>query len=309
MNFIKFKGKKLLVQDIKRFSRIRYNARAYLAYLFERNIPNRLPQISLEAIKNGLDKIAHEVENFDAFYILDQSGEQIEDNISLDSAKITGKAQNRSNKAYFYRAVREKRCVLTDPYPSSLTGELCITASEPLYNEKGELIYVICIDISLQDVLKLISPGKVEIFFENFSRGFYGLICLALFSISAVLLIFGANSIIFSDFNAINISGLFESTIILTLALALFDLVKAIFDEEVLGKSAKDGAGASRTMVRFLCSIIIALAIEALMLVFKFAITSPNEVIFAVYLLGGVSLLIVALSVYLWANKEQKVIK
>lgn len=299
----------MLVQDIKRFSRIRYNARAYLAYLFERNIPNRLPQISLNAIKNGLDKIAHEVENFDAFYILAPNGEQIENNISLDNAKMIGKGQNRSNKAYFYRAVREKRCVLSDPYPSSLTGELCITASEPIYNEKGELTYVVCIDISLKDILKLISPGKIETIFENFSRGFYGLICLALFSITAILLIFGVKSIIFNDFSNISVSDMFESTIILTLALALFDLVKAIFDEEVLGKSAKDGAGTSRTMVRFLCSIIIALAIEALMLVFKFAITSPNEVIFAVYLLGGVSLLIVALSVYLWANKEQRLSK
>ena len=294
----------MLIQDIRRFARIRYNARAYLAYLFERNIPNRLPMINLDIIKSGLDKIAHEVENFDAFYILAPDGVQIENNISLDESRRIGAGENRSNKAYFYRAVKERRCVLSDPYPSSLTGELCVSASEPVYDEKGTLLYIVCVDISLNDILKLIPPGRLDFGFENFSRLVYALISLALFAITAVLFVLGIKSIIWAPFAALNVADMFESTIILTLALALFDLVKAIFDEEVLGKSAKENSGVSRTMVRFLSSIIIALAIEALMLVFKFAITSPEQIIYAVWLIGGVSLLLIALSVYLYMSKK-----
>lgn len=294
----------MLIQDIRRFARIRYNARAYLAYLFERNIPNRLPMINLDIIKSGLDKIAHEVENFDAFYILAPDGVQIENNISLDESRRIGAGENRSNKAYFYRAVKERRCVLSDPYPSSLTGELCVSASEPVYDEKGTLLYIVCVDISLNDILKLIPPGRLDFGFENFSRFVYALISLALFAITAVLFVLGIKSIILAPFGALNVADMFESTIILTLALALFDLVKAIFDEEVLGKSAKENSGVSRTMVRFLSSIIIALAIEALMLVFKFAITSPEQIIYAVWLISGVSLLLIALSVYLYMSKK-----
>ena len=294
----------MLIQDIRRFARIRYNARAYLAYLFERNIPNRLPMINLDIIKSGLDKIAHEVENFDAFYILAPDGVQIENNISLDESRRIGAGENRSNKAYFYRAVKERRCVLSDPYPSSLTGELCVSASEPVYDEKGTLLYIVCVDISLNDILKLIPPGRLDFGFENFSRLVYALILLALFAITVVLFVLGIKSIIWAPFGALNVADMFESTIILTLALALFDLVKAIFDEEVLGKSAKENSGVSRTMVRFLSSIIIALAIEALMLVFKFAITSPEQIIYAVWLIGGVSLLLIALSVYLKKKKK-----
>lgn len=294
----------MLIQDIRRFARIRYNARAYLAYLFERNIPNRLPMINLDIIKSGLDKIAHEVENFDAFYILAPDGVQIENNISLDESRRIGAGENRSNKAYFYRAVKERRCVLSDPYPSSLTGELCVSASEPVYDEKGTLLYIVCVDISLNDILKLIPPGRLDFGFENFSRLVYALISLALFAITAVLFVLGIKSIIWAPFAALNVADMFESTIILTLALALFDLVKAIFDEEVLGKSVKEDSGASRTMVRFLSSIIIALAIEALMLVFKFAITSPEQIIYAVWLISGVSLLLIALSVYLYMSKK-----
>ena len=294
----------MLIQDIRRFARIRYNARAYLAYLFERNIPNRLPMINLDIIKSGLDKIAHEVENFDAFYILAPDGVQIENNISLDESRRIGAGENRSNKAYFYRAVKERRCVLSDPYPSSLTGELCVSASEPVYDEKGTLLYIVCVDISLNDILNLIPPGRLDFGFENFSRLVYALISLALFAITAVLFVLGIKSIIWAPFGALNVADMFESTIILTLALALFDLVKAIFDEEVLGKSAKENSGVSRTMVRFLSSIIIALAIEALMLVFKFAITSPEQIIYAVWLISGVSLLLIALSVYLYMSKK-----
>ena len=294
----------MLIQDIRRFARIRYNARAYLAYLFERNIPNRLPMINLDIIKSGLDKIAHEVENFDAFYILAPDGVQIENNISLDESRRIGAGENRSNKAYFYRAVKERRCVLSDPYPSSLTGELCVSASEPVYDEKGTLLYIVCVDISLNDILKLIPPGRLDFGFENFSRLVYALISLALFAITAVLFVLGIKSIIWAPFGSLNVADMFESTIVLTLALALFDLVKAIFDEEVLGKSAKENSGVSRTMVRFLSSIIIALAIEALMLVFKFAITSPEQIVYAVWLISGVSLLLMALSVYLYMSKK-----
>ena len=85
----------------------------------------------------------------------------------------------------------------------------------------------------------------------------------------------------------------------MTLSLAIFDLVKAIFEEEVLGKEKKEGAGEGhQTMIRFLGSIIIALSIEALMLVFKFALTDPAQLVYAVYLITGVALLLVSLSIY-----------
>jgi hypothetical protein len=82
--------------------------------------------------------------------------------------------------------------------------------------------------------------------------------------------------------------------------LAIFDLVKTIFEEEVLGHSKKDKNGVHKTMVRFLGSIVIALAIESLMLVFKFAAQEQTEnIVYAVFLLGGVTLLLIGLSVYM----------
>ncbi len=294
----------MLIKEIQEFSDIRYKARAYLCYLFDRNIPNNLPGVNLSLVKDGFDKIAHEIEYFEAFYILDKNGVQIENNISLDSKKMIGKGDNRSNKAYYYRAVREKRCVLTDPYPSSLTNGLCVTASMPVYDDKDELKYIACMDISLVDILKLVHPSSVDGLFGKFSKLVYSIFSLALFIVAVVLFIHGIKGFVLKSFHDINISEVFESTIVLTLALAIFDLVKAIFEAEVLGRSNHDNNGGSKTMVRFIGSIIIALAIESLILVFKFAITNPSGVVYAIYLIGGVAMLMVALSLYLWVLKR-----
>ena len=97
---------------------------------------------------------------------------------------------------------------------------------------------------------------------------------------------------------------MFEATILLTLALAIFDLAKTLIEEEILGRS-KDSSisGPHKTMVRFLGSIIIALSIEALMLVFKFAITDPEKILYAMYIILGVSMLLITLAFYIKFTK------
>ena len=85
--------------------------------------------------------------------------------------------------------------------------------------------------------------------------------------------------------------------------MAIFDLAKTIIEEEVLGRSRKEKTGIQKTMVRFLGSIIIALAIEALMLVFKLAVGDLSQMVYVIYLICGVTLLLAGLSVYIFAVK------
>ncbi|MDR1976742.1 MAG: cache domain-containing protein [Campylobacteraceae bacterium] len=301
----------MTIRDIQRFSDIRYQARAYLCYLFTRNIKNGMPKPELEQILLQLDKIAHEVESFQALYILDAKGEQLSDNICADPKFAIGKGTNRSNKSYFYRAVKEGRCVLTDPYPSALTNDLCVTAGFPLYDDKKKLCYVVCIDISLEDILKIIKINRLDGVFGVFSKVVYTFFAIALLLVSSVVFFHGIEIFSLNGFNisAIKMEEMFKATILLTLSLAIFDLVKTIFEEEVLGRSKKsESGGIHKTMVRFLGSIVIALAIEALMLVFKFAAQGETEnIIYAVYLLGGVTFLLIGLSIYLYLVNKKKV--
>lgn len=296
----------MIVREIEQFSEIRVKARAYLCYLLQRYIPNYMPEPSLENIINALKILKKEIPQAEAFYILDKSGMQIIDAISNNPEYRRGKGINRSMRAYYYRAVKEKRCILTDPYPSLLTHELTVTASYPIYNENKQLVYIICIDIALNDALKIFHPTSIDSIFGNFSKVAYFLFTFALLMVAILLFFKGIMSVMVHGyhFQHLDIKEIFESTILITLSLAIFDLVKTLFEEEVLGHHKRRETGdIHKTMIRFLGSIVIALSIEALMLVFKFAIIGPEKIIYAVYLVGAVTLLLFGLSFYLKAIK------
>ncbi|PSM52331.1 general glycosylation pathway protein [Campylobacter blaseri] len=292
----------MVIKEIQEFIEVRHKIRAYLCYIFSRNIQNFLPQITEEQINSGFDNLEHEIVHYDAMYILDKNGLQVSNNRSGNKDFIVGDGIDRSTRAYYYQAVKERRCFLSDPYPSSLTGELCVTISLPLYNEKKELQYVACVDISLKEVSKIVNPSAFEGVFGKFTRLVYTFFAAALFVVAAVLFFMAIRSLFFVHFVEMDVSEMFEATILLTLALAIFDLVKAIAEGEILGTHSQSQG--SSTMVRFIASIIIALAIEALMLVFKFAIIEPEHIVYAVYLIIGVAVLMVSLSVYMYILKK-----
>jgi hypothetical protein len=182
------------------------------------------------------------------------------------------------------------------PVTMSVPKELLPIIDRPL------LQYVIAVDIPLEKLLHMVHPASGETAFGRFSRFSYSAFSVALFAVAVILFINGVKSFFTTDFNIwdIDIKEMFEATILLTLSLAIFDLVKAIFEEEVLGQYRRaEHNEIHKTMVRFLGSIIIALAIEALMLVFKFAIIDPEKLVYAVYLIGGVTMLLVGLAYYL----------
>jgi len=297
----------MVMREIKDFEEIRTRARAFLCFLLTRNIPNALPDISKEDIVQALEKIKQENTEIDALYILDKKGIQIIDAISNNVEYRKGKNSNKSLRASYYRAVKEKKCIMTDPYPSSKTKKIVVTASYPVYDDKENLKFIVCLDITLKNILQIAHPTSIDSNFGAFNKIIYSLFCFALLMVSSLLFFKGLMSISAYGFNIekLDIKEIFESTILITLSLAIFDLVKTIFEEEVLGKNKKgEDDDIHKTMIRFLGSIIIALSIEALMLVFKFAIINPDKIIYAVYLIVGVTFLLIGLAYYLKVIKR-----
>ncbi len=299
----------MVIKEIQEFAEIRTKARAYFCYLLSRNLPNKTNNISLDNIQSSIKKLKKNITRYEAIYVLNPKGEQITKNTSINlKFKDKGLGKNRLDRAYYYRAVREKRCVLTNPYPSLLGNTMVVTASYPIYNEKNELLYIVCIDISLEHILQMIHPSSVDSVFGKFTKVAYASFSLALLAIAVLLFAKSIQGFLGHglNINNIDIKEMFEATILLTLSLAIFDLVKAIFEEEVLGHHKKQAVDdIHKTMVRFLGSIIIALAIESLMLVFKFAMIDPSKLINAVYIIGALSMLLISLSVYLKSIKSK----
>lgn len=296
----------MVARDIQQFSEIRTRARAYFCYLFSKNLPNRLPEISVESVTSRLRKIMGDLPSSEGVYLLDDNGMQVSPTYLPDSRKLESAGEVRSTRAYYYRAMKEKRCTITDPYPSLITQELCVTASQPIFNEEGEVKYVACLDMSLNSVIKLTHPTAGASVFGKVSKVAYSLFSIALAMVALLLFVKGVESFLTYglDYKSLEIKTIFEATILLTLALAIFDLVKTIFEEEVMGIHRRSSSGANRTMIKFMGSIIIALSIEALMLVFKFAMIEPNMLIHAVELIVGVSLLTFTLAVYIKLTKH-----
>ena len=297
-------------RDIIRFSDTRTKARAYFCYLFSKNLPNKLPSVSIETVMNRMRKIQGDLKDSEGVYLLDEKGVQVSPTYLNDGNVLEdGQGSFRTQRAYYYRAMKERRCTITDPYPSLITNNLTVTVSQPIFDENGEIKFVACLDMSLDAVVRIGEPKSITNIATNISRITYSLFSVAL-GIVALLLFFKAIQAFFVnglDITTIESKDIFSATILLTLSLAIFDLVKTLFEEEVIGKTHSDKSYTiHKTMVRFLGSIIIALSIEALMLVFKFAMTDPNKILHAIYLIGGVALLIISLGLYIYLTTKNQ---
>jgi len=296
----------MVVMDIQHFAEGRTKARAYFCYLFSKNIPNRLPSITREMIMPRLLKIKSELENCDGVYLLDNRGVQVSPTFTRDKQIDDDIGRIRADRAYYYRAVREERCIITDPYPSLITGELTVTASAPIFDENGELKYVACVDVPLEEAIRIAHPTKMDHIFSEFFKFAYGAFAFALIGVALLLFFKGIQSFFVYEItpDKFKIKDMFEATILLTLSLAIFDLAKTLVEEEILGRHKEHNiSGPHKTMVRFLGSIIIALSIEALMLVFKFAIIDPDKLVDATYIIVGVGVLLISLAVYIKFTK------
>jgi len=290
------------IKEIEEYAQVRAKARAYLCYIIGRHISQTIINGDVSTVLAKLEPLNETITHAEAIYALDGKGIQITENISKDK-KLSGigKGEDRSDRAYYYRTLREHRCTLTEPYPSNISNTMVVTASFPIVDEKDNLISIICVDISLANILRMVHPSSIDSVSGKLSKVAYTAFSLALSGVSLLLFVKGVTAFLHFgvDFSAIDINEMFKATILLTLSLAIFDLVKAIFEEEVMCKEKKGATGEGlQTMIRFLGSIIIALSIEALMLVFKFALTDPAQLVYAVYLITGVALLLVSLSVY-----------
>jgi len=297
----------MVIKEIHEFSEIRTKARAYFCYLFNKNLPTELPDISQESVLNRLRKVMGDLSSCEGVYLLDDKGVQISDTYLPTGDRKDDKGSIRSMRAYYYRAIKEKRCTITDPYPSLLTRELTVTASHPILDEEGNVLYVACLDMPLRAVIKFAHPTATDSTFGRVSKFAYSVFSIALALVSLLLFVKGFEQFAKHglDYNSLDIKEIFEATILLTLSLAIFDLVKTLFEEEVMGRHHHNRGG-HRTMVKFLGSIIIALSIEALMLVFKFAISEPEKIIHAIVIIGAVSLLLFALAIYMKFTSSKK---
>lgn len=248
-------------------------------------------------------------------YLLDENGKQISMNVPgtyFKNHPITGEGADRSKRPYFIAAQKTDEPIVTEPYLSSLRSELCLSASTKIYNDNGTIKGHVVIDIDLGLTLSFLTGDSKRAYFEPYFKAMYSLIVVGLFTVALVLLYAAGVECLKvllallepKEHGAIP----FGAVIYLTLALAIFDLGKTTLEEEVLlYKDILRHSSTRRTITRFIAAIIIAVSIEALLMIFKSALGEGEHIIQAVWVILAAAVLLLSLGVYVYLGSKAEV--
>jgi uncharacterized membrane protein YqhA len=168
--------------------------------------------------------------------------------------------------------------------------------------------------VDLPVTLSCLIGDRKRRYFEPGFRSVYSAIVIGLFTVSLVLLYAAAQEFFAvlrqaatqQDYKLIP----FSVTNYLTLALTNFYLGKTTPEEEVLlYKDILKHNSTRRTITRFIAAIIIALSIEALLMIFKAALegSGGGRIVEAVWVVLAVAFLFVALGVYVYLGSRAEI--
>ncbi|WP_373071786.1 hypothetical protein [Sulfurimonas sp.] len=227
-------------------------------------------------------------------YAVDKDFKQISPVICKKENDSANVGNDKSH--YFHKMILDdENMYISNPYIHHRTGK----ASISVVYFKDDTYYVFDINlIYLLEELKLIDFNHTH---DRVKRTVYflGSSTLTLVAISLILYglyIFGQYIFLNNELDLLHDS--FKAIIAVTLGLAIFDLAKQIFEHEVLFQTLEhDEDKQYKVLGRFLISIIIALSIETLLVVFKTALSDKVEnMLSAFYLIIGTTFMLVGLA-------------
>lgn len=257
----------------------------------------------LETIRNNAQCMTTDVNTVKDFfsifssleliYISDEHFNQTSPNIFKNKLLTTAKGKNRSYLAS--QMVKKQEGVsISEPYMSSATGESCIT----MMVFKDEHYYFF--DFNLSRLLSRFGLVERHPMFNFVTKAFYFVIGVSLMFFSVMSIGYAFYDYFLQLINPAHytLESVFKPIIALTMGLAIFDLAKTLLEREVVYKEYSDKKDEARLLSKFLTAIIIALSIEALMVVFKMALHDPSQMLYALYLIIGIALIILSLAYF-----------
>lgn len=239
--------------------------------------------------------IFHQYRYIQLLYGVDESYKQA---TPIISRKKSDSSHLGSDKSHYFSKLNfnDDGIFISNPYIHYRTGK----ASISLVRKVGDILYVFDINlVSLLEELQLIEFNGTH---DKFKRSVYFLGSSLLALVAVALILYGGYiffalmlSLEESDF----LHDIFKSIIAITLGLAIFDLAKQIFEHEVVFQSFHHSEDKQyKVLGKFLISIIIALSIETLMVVFKIALNDYSKMMSAFYLLIGTTLMFIGLGYF-----------
>ncbi len=265
-----------------------------------------------ESLKNSGILSNHKKNNFAQLYKIFPS---------LELVYIVNKDTKIQNSSNFYRYkvdenangkdrshlisklhFKESNIAFSKPYISSATRSNCVTVT---IKEGDEIFFLdFQIDILLQK-LNLIELNKP---FHGITKVFYIIAGFSMIILSLLTIIFSLYDFVayLLSNHDLDLEMIFKPIIALTLSIAIFDLAKTILEQEVFFKSySKNSKVETKILTKFLTTIIIALSIEALIVVFKIAINDYDQMVNAFYLIAGIALILISLTIFIYFSSKR----
>ncbi len=210
------------------------------------------------------------------------------------------------NRSYLISKLEFKgeNIAFSTPYISIATRNNCVTLT---IKEGDQIIFLdFRIDILLEK-LNLLELNKP---FHSVTKGFYIFAGFSMMMLSIITIVFSLYDFAYYLIaeSTLSLEMIFKPIIALTLSIAIFDLAKTILEQEVFFKSySKNAKVETKILTKFLSTIIIALSIEALIVVFKIALNDYDKMINAFYLIAGISLILISLTAFTnFSTKKSK---
>ncbi|MEJ2610185.1 MAG: PDC sensor domain-containing protein [Candidatus Thiodiazotropha sp.] len=238
-----------------------------------------------------------------------ESGKKTE---SYEAVLGKGRGRDRSQRPYYLLAKQNDGVVVTEPYLSMDSRNLCISAALKWHDDNGNFSGYLILDIDLGETIEFLMGDSSRRRFLPVFRTIYSIIVVGLFTVVAVLL-YGAFHEVYIMITSSQNTDLhlkpFGIVIFLTLALAIFDLGKTVLEEEILAhKDIFRHSSTRRTITRFIAAILIAVSIEALLLMFKAVLGDGEHLIAAVYMMLTAVGLLIGLGIYVFLGARAEAI-
>lgn len=252
----------------------------------------------------------------DLIFTLDGEGLQTSHNISYkalsEKKRGSGMGVDRYHRPYYKKALESDGVIVTEPYLSTSSHNLCISAAVRCLDDLGNVKGILVVDIDLADAIEFLMGDRKRKKFQPFFVGVYSLIVLGLFVVVAILLYSAGNEItsmfLHPPEDNLHLKP-FGIIIFITLALAIFDLGKTTLEEEVLmQKDIFRHSSTRRTITRFIAAILIAVSIESLLLMFKSVLGSPEYLGNAVAMMAAAVGLLIGLGIYVYLGAKAEAI-
>jgi hypothetical protein len=245
--------------------------------------------------KNGFKKLFKTYRALELVYGVDQTtNRQTTPNIYRNRSVDTAMGKDRS---YLFRknGTMYDNIIISEPYLSSATGNNCIT----LRVDEGDRVIFLDFDFFL--LLERLNIIERHAGFSTLTKTFYSIAGASMILFSFIIIGYSFYEIFFNFYSdaKFNLDAIFKAVVALTLGLAIFDLAKTVMEQEVFFKNySKSSSVEYKVLTKFLITIIVALSIEALMLVFKIALNDFHQMINALYLIVGIGIIILSLAAF-----------